>query len=126
MSGCMAISPDSRVGLERRALEDVETARKILHSQGYYDGTVRHHINWEAQPPEASITLRPGERYVMGPTKLRYERTGPEGEPVDKDLPESVRGVDFMETLLTRWRRSGSPKEAPPRRRPCSTPLPRW
>lgn len=89
--------PDSRVGLERRALEDVETARKILHSQGYYEGTVRHHINWEAQPPEASITLRPGERYVMGPTKLRYERTGPAGEPVDKDLPESVRGIDFME-----------------------------
>lgn len=25
--------PDSRVGLERRMLEDVETARKILHSQ---------------------------------------------------------------------------------------------
>ena len=54
--------PDSRVGLERRALEDVETARKILHSQGYYDGTVRYRIDWEAQPPEASITLRPGER----------------------------------------------------------------
>lgn len=108
--------PDSRVGLERRALEDVETARKILHSQGYYDGTVRHHINWEAQPPEASITLRPGERYVMGPTKLRYERTGPEGEPVDKDLPESVRGIDFMEnapdTLEAFGLAKGSPAEA--------------
>ena len=108
--------PDSRVGLERRALEDVETARKILHSQGYYDGTVRHHINWEAQPPEASITLRPGERYVMGPTKLRYERTGPAGEPVDKDLPESVRGIDFMEnapdTLEAFGLAKGSPAEA--------------
>lgn len=92
----MTISPTAAWGLSAGPLEDVETARKILHSQGYYDGTVRHHINWEAQPPEASITLRPGERYVIGPTKLRYERTGPEGEPVDKDLPESVRGVDFM------------------------------
>ena len=94
----------------------METARKILHSQGYYDGTVRHHINWEAQPPEASITLRPGERYVMGPTKLRYERTGPEGEPVDKDLPESVRGIDFMEnapdTLEAFGLAKGSPAEA--------------
>ena len=108
--------PDSRVGLERRALEDVETARKILHSQGYYDGTVRYRIDWEAQPPEASITLRPGERYVMGPTKLRYERTGPEGEPVDKDLPQSVRGVDFMEnapdTLEAFGLAEGSPAEA--------------
>ena len=35
--------PDSRVGLERRALEDVKTARKILHSQGYYLKSFTHH-----------------------------------------------------------------------------------
>ena len=52
----------------------------------------------------------------MGPTKLRYERTGPEGEPVDKDLPESVRGIDFMEnapdTLEAFGLAKGSPAEA--------------
>lgn len=74
--------------------------------------------------PEASITLRPGERYVMGPTKLRYERTGPEGEPVDKDLPQSVRGVDFMENAPDTLEAFGLAEEAPPRRRPCSTPSP--
>ena len=52
----------------------------------------------------------------MGPTKLRYERTGPAGEPVDKDLPESVRGIDFMEnapdTLEAFGLAKGSPAEA--------------
>ena len=31
--------PDSLLALERRARGDVETAVKLLHSQGYYDGT---------------------------------------------------------------------------------------
>ena len=52
----------------------------------------------------------------MGPTKLRYERPGPEGDPVDKDLPQSVRGVDFMEnapdTLEAFGLAEGSPAEA--------------
>ena len=108
--------PDSRVGLERRMLEDVETARKILHSQGYYDGTVRRHIDWEAQPPRVTLTLIPGERYVIGPTKLRYERTGQADSLVDADLPESIRGVDFMdkapETLEAFGLAKGSPAEA--------------
>ena len=108
--------PDSRVGLERRMLEDVETARKILHSQGYYDGTVRRHIDWEAQPPRVTLTLIPGERYVIGPTKLRYERTGQADSLVDADLPESIRGVDFMdkapETLEAFGLAEGAPAEA--------------
>ena len=108
--------PDSRVGLERRMLEDVETARKILHSQGYYDGTVRRHIDWEAQPPRVTLTLIPGERYVIGSTKLRYERTGQADSLVDADLPESIRGVDFMdkapETLEAFGLAEGAPAEA--------------
>ncbi len=89
--------PDSRVGLERRLLEDVETAKKILHSHGYYDGRVRHSVDWEASPPLVSILFVPGELYLIGTTSLRYERPPSAGRAASPEGSEAVRGVDFME-----------------------------
>lgn len=108
--------PDSRVGLERRLLEDVETAKKILHSRGYYDGRVRHKIDWEASPPRVSIVFVPGERYTIGATALRYERPASAGSATNPEGSETVRGVDFMEkapgTLEPFGLRKGLPAEA--------------
>lgn len=109
--------PDSRVGLERRLLEDMETARKILHSRGYYDGRVRRRIDWDARPVTVALTLVPGEQYVVGRTSLRYER--PESESATPETAAASgpgMGTDFMqnapETLASFGLSDGAPAEA--------------
>ncbi len=75
--------PDSRVALERRMLADVETAEKILRSQGYYEGKIRRDITWDTRPVLVRIHFEPGPRTTTGRTRIVYRRTHPAagGEP---------------------------------------------
>ena len=66
--------PDSRIGVERRAISDADNARDLLASRGYYDGRVRYRINWDKTPAEVRLILTPGKQYVLGPSSI--ERTG--------------------------------------------------
>ena len=108
--------PDSRVALERRMLEDVETARKILQSHGYYDGSVTHQADWGKTPPLMTITLIPRERYVVGETRLRYERPHPMVNIAEASVDRHTRGTDFMQhapdTLAPFGLARGVPAEA--------------
>ena len=88
--------PDSRVGLERRLLEDMETAGKILRSNGYYDGTVSRRIDWDASPVAITIRLRPGQQYVIGSTRLRYSGASPFSAPPPSEEEIAVQGKNFM------------------------------
>lgn len=65
-------APDSRLGLERRALVDVDTARNVLHSQGYYGGEADFAIDWDLKPVVVTLSLKPGQRYVIGETFIHY------------------------------------------------------
>lgn len=65
--------PDSMLGLERRARADTETAIKLLHSQGYYDGTASFSLDDSAKPLRVTLTLTPGPRYVLGRAVVRYK-----------------------------------------------------
>lgn len=65
--------PDSLLGLERRARGDVETAVKLLHSQGYYEGTASFSLDSAASPVRVRLILTPGPRYVLGRASVRYE-----------------------------------------------------
>ena len=65
--------PDSLLGLERRARGDVETAVKLLHSQGYYEGTATFQMDDTAKPVRVRLQLTPGPRYVLGRASVRYE-----------------------------------------------------
>ena len=101
--------PTNREGLERRLLEDIETARKILRSNGYYEGRVLRAIDWDARPVQVRITLKPGKRYVIGETTVSYEGAQPEGRRyVDPRL-----GMDFMNGAPSTLDPFGLPKGAP-------------
>lgn len=65
--------PDSLLELERRARADTETARKLLHSQGYYDGAASFALDENATPVRVSLVLSPGPRYVLGRADVVYE-----------------------------------------------------
>lgn len=65
--------PDSLLGLERRARGDVETAIKLLHSQGYYDGTADFSLDTTGKTVRVRLHLSPGPRYVLGRASVRYE-----------------------------------------------------
>lgn len=65
--------PDSDLGLERRYRDDVETAKKLLRSQGYYNGDAVALVDWKAAPPSVVLTLTPGPRFTVGTSSIRYE-----------------------------------------------------
>lgn len=110
--------PDSRVVLERRMLEDVETARKILRSRGYYEGTAQGHIDWDAKPALVELELNAGRQYVIGTTAIRYRL--PDARIVQGELPETptggqdvALGRDFMRTAPSTLAAFGLPSGAP-------------
>ncbi|MEG1610613.1 MAG: autotransporter assembly complex family protein [Bilophila sp.] len=103
--------PDSRVGLERRMLEDRETARKLLRSHGYYDGTVRERVDWNAQPVLVELELDAGRRYVIGTSAIRYLPPYPSDQEKAHTTP--FMGQDFMRTAPTSLTAFGLPSGAP-------------
>ena len=64
---------DSLLALERRARGDVETAVKLLHSQGYYGGRATVQMDSTTKPVTVRLHLTPGPRYVLGRASVRYE-----------------------------------------------------
>ena len=93
--------PDGELGLELRANKDVETAVKIMVSEGYFDGKADMRIEG-AGTGHASvvITMHPGIRYLVGDISVSYlnlslpvELSGRSEELFPKDtLPGVTKG----------------------------------
>ncbi len=76
--------PDGELGLELRANKDVETAVKLMASEGYYDGTADMHIEGaDTGHATVVITMRPGRRYLVGDISISY---------LNLVMPEQIRG----------------------------------
>lgn len=80
--------PDSDLGLERRYRDDVETAKKLLRSQGYYNGDAVAVVDWKASPPAVALTLTPGPRFTVGTSSIRYD--SPPGLPTTEAAGSEV------------------------------------
>ena len=94
--------PDGMLGLERRARIDEQTAVRLLHSMGYYDGTASASVREpETEGGEAlvTLTLLPGPRYHMGETNLSYQPAPgplpsfPDLRPEPLAVPEKLSGL---------------------------------
>lgn len=88
--------PDSDLGLERRYRDDVQTAKKLLRSQGYYNGDAVAVVDWKAGPPAVTLTLSPGPRFTVGTSSISY--TSP-----DKLPKEGQETIEKMPTSLARF-----------------------
>ncbi|MDO5535901.1 MAG: BamA/TamA family outer membrane protein [Desulfovibrionaceae bacterium] len=65
--------PDGELGLELRARKDVETAIRLMGSEGYYDGTADMTMEGaDTGKATVTITLRPGPLYVVGDITVNY------------------------------------------------------
>lgn len=65
--------PDSVLALERRAMQDRETAVRLLHSQCFYDGTASYSLDESAKPVRVTLRLVAGPRFSVGRASVRYE-----------------------------------------------------
>lgn len=65
--------PDSMLGLERRAMQDSETAVKLMQSQCFYDGEAKIAYDEASKPVLVTITLIPGPRFVVGKADVIYK-----------------------------------------------------
>lgn len=64
--------PDSMLALERRAMQDKETAIKLMHSQCYYDGEAEISMDENASPVTVTLTMKPGPLFSVGEAKVTY------------------------------------------------------
>ena len=65
--------PDGGLGLELRARKDVETAKNLMASEGYYDGTAELSIEeGENGKAKVTISMKPGIRYCVGDISVNY------------------------------------------------------
>lgn len=64
--------PTDRLSLDNRMREDEEIAKKILHSQGYYSGTVHSEVNFDVRPIEIILSINPKERYTLSRADIFY------------------------------------------------------
>jgi translocation and assembly module TamA len=78
-------SPPTVSGIERRAKSDMDNINEALRSEGYYDGHVSYAITGEQTPVRVTVTIDPGQEYVLTEFNVRYvdadrkERPKPEG-----------------------------------------------
>ena len=81
--------PDERIGLERRLAEDLVEARRVMQSQGYYDGVASGTII-ETDPLTVDVRFEPGPRYTLGDSVIR---TGSGDSPASGDDGKEGSGL---------------------------------
>lgn len=64
--------PDNLMGLEFRINSDESDALKLLHSHGYYAGTVRREQDNSALPVTIRLILETGTVFTVGESTVRY------------------------------------------------------
>jgi translocation and assembly module TamA len=57
--------PNSRIGLERRAVQDSDRFRDFLRSRGYYDPTIDIAFDDRTEPLRVTVTIDPGPGYGL-------------------------------------------------------------
>ncbi len=80
--------PASLVGLERRAVGDVDRFRAALRSEGYYDAVVDYEIDTEARPVAVFLNVERGPPYQLTALEVSYA-----GDPADKALPRNPEAL---------------------------------
>src|SRR5262245_42152431 len=111
--------PPSIRALERRAQDDEEDLRKVLESEGYYDGSVHVRFDDEKKPLEAVIETDLGPRYAVAGFDVQFadEQGAPPRDLIGRKgvlLPEGspARAEDILNAkarLLDALRGAGYP-----------------
>jgi translocation and assembly module TamA len=80
--------PASLVGLERRAVGDLERLEAVLRSEGYHDGDVDYAIDESTRPLRVTLTVSRGDPYQLESVALRYlDADGNVMDGSDQGLP---------------------------------------
>lgn len=83
--------PASLTGLEQRLSVSLQEGRDILHSYGYYAGTVSGYLDGSGTDRAAPVVVRvifsPGPRYAVGRTRIRENR------PLDRKATAAQAGT---------------------------------
>ncbi|MGM0560321.1 MAG: autotransporter assembly complex protein TamA [Pseudomonadota bacterium] len=85
--------PATPAALRRRMEDDVARFRRILRSEGYYNGTVETSVDQDAQPIQITIEIDPGKQFTLSEYNLSYHPTVPEGDTVPRSA--SDLGLDI-------------------------------
>jgi translocation and assembly module TamA len=78
--------PDSEATLRSRAATDRDRLNQVARAYGYYDANIDIRINTKDRPAKATVTVAPGEQYVLASVAIE----GVGGRP----LPPGSPGID--------------------------------
>jgi translocation and assembly module TamA len=70
--------PDSEAALNRRAAEDLPRLKRVVESQGYWEGNVDFTVDFSAKPAKVTLKVMPGPQYKL----QRITLVTPDGGPV--------------------------------------------
>lgn len=113
LKGLEAKPTATYTGLVRRAEADRERLRKVLRSEGYYDGTVAFRIDEGSTPVKVSVDVDPGAQYRLARYEIGYVGDPPAGIELAPGLkagmparakPIADEQVRLIDTLRDRGR----------------------
>ena len=64
--------PTTMAGLIRRIDQDVNRFGEVLRSQGYYQGSINHRIDTEADPIRVKFAIETGPPFLLAAYNIRY------------------------------------------------------
>ncbi len=88
--------PTTLSGVNRRAEEDAERFGKVLRSEGYYQGTIDHKIDADADPVMVEFSIDPGPPFLLSAYEIEYVGTAADDPPPPKPTPEEL-GLELGE-----------------------------
>lgn len=77
--------PRTLSGLNQRAQRDVERFGQVLRSEGYYEGTITHRIDTNADPVLVTIDIKPGPPFLLSAFDIKY--VGPFADDPSPPIP---------------------------------------
>lgn len=109
--------PLTAAGLVRRIEADVERFRRVLRSQGYYDGEIGFALDEASVPAAVTVRVSPGEPYALSIYRIRFvedaQSAPPEAPPAEAlglRLGTRTQAADLVTAevrLLNRLRNEG-------------------
>jgi translocation and assembly module TamA len=73
--------PPGYAGLEQRVDNDLDTFRKVMLSNGYYDAEITARIASNTRPAEVTLIAKTGPLYTLRRCKISYTATPPSSAP---------------------------------------------
>lgn len=77
-------------GLTRRVEADVQRFGEVLRSEGYYEGTIKHRVDSDADPVRVQISIESGPPFLLAAYNIQYVGAFADDPAPSKPTPKEL------------------------------------